>query len=228
MKNTFNTRREKVRGMHPYIVTMGDGSTKYLFESNRNTSLRKVLEIAKQFTDDELLFATTCEYLHKHIFPVDASALSSESYVDANAKRRTFLYYDGYNFWHTEARDRAGGAVRLFRTYERAEIHQGYPDHKIDEQISMPFQGRSFHPIHGMIYWFVWGSLQFDIRGIRSLYGKKEEKKIDTDWGIHPCTRFRIMMAEIVELISKEPFMDVYRRQFLHEAAKAKDAPLPF
>ena len=79
---------------------------------------------------------------------------------------------------------------------------------KTMKSMSFPFQGKDFHPQFGMIYWFTWGEWSFDIRDIRKLFNRKEEKKIDMDFKMHPCTRFRTQMLEIVKLIGKQSFED--------------------
>ena len=84
--------------------------------------------------------------------------------------------------------------------------------HKVtaDTRYGVSFQGEMLHPIATMIYWYRWGEYTFDIRTLRSLFGIKESKAIDTDWDMHPCTRFQKIAAEVIQLVGDVPFKDVY------------------
>lgn len=83
---------------------------------------------------------------------------------------------------------------------------------KADTRYGVDFQGKKIHPIASMTYWYRWGEYTFDIRALRAARGKKETMAIDTDFHIHPCTRFQKIAKEIMELVGEVPFTEVFSK----------------
>jgi len=81
---------------------------------------------------------------------------------------------------------------------------------KPDKRYGYKFQGKNIHPIPTMIYWYIWGEYTFDVRSVRAKFGRKEEKKIDLDFKINPCTRFTKIAKEIEYLVGDTPFLTIF------------------
>lgn len=98
MKNTFPTIRKKVKNKFPYLLKDENGNTRYLFEVDKSTSLSKIIEIEKSFTDEELVFATTLSNFSECTFSIDAS----NAYEVGSRKKRPLLYYFNGQLFETK------------------------------------------------------------------------------------------------------------------------------
>lgn len=115
MKNTFNTIRQKVNGMFPYVVKTNDQIC-YLFEVDRNMTLSKILKIKEAFKGMHLIFATANSELIGSINMKDAAG----TYFVIN--RNPVFYYDGKDFFFIGESERGEGYIDLKLTKLKARI----------------------------------------------------------------------------------------------------------
>jgi hypothetical protein len=66
-------------------------------------------------------------------------------------------------------------------------------------------------PIPGMIYWFTYGKMEFDIRELREKIGLKKEYAVDMDFKKHRCTAMHEKFEKIVNKLNGENFEELIK-----------------
>jgi hypothetical protein len=61
----------------------------------------------------------------------------------------------------------------------------------------------------GMIFWYKWGNQEFDVRMVRRVFKRKPGKAIDSNFDMHPCTRFSTIINDVIEMCGERDFRAV-------------------